>query len=92
VVDSRLLNDVGLEGMADRATTDLSGGQLQRLAIASALAREPAVAALRRIDRSVVLPDTRRETTLGMISQPYGDASDEGDGCEQVCPQLGTAP
>jgi energy-coupling factor transport system ATP-binding protein len=39
----RLLAEVGLAGMADRSTTGLSGGQLQRLAIASALARRPAL-------------------------------------------------
>ena len=37
----RLLADVGLAGLGDRATTGLSGGQLQRLAIAAALARSP---------------------------------------------------
>ena len=36
-----LLADVGLAGLGDRATTGLSGGQLQRLAIAAALARSP---------------------------------------------------
>ena len=36
-----LLATVGLAGTADRATTTLSGGQLQRLAVASALARRP---------------------------------------------------
>ena len=38
-----LLADVGLAGLGDRATTGLSGGQLQRLAIAAALARRPAL-------------------------------------------------
>jgi energy-coupling factor transporter ATP-binding protein EcfA2 len=36
-----LLGLVGLDGMADRETSTLSGGELQRLAIASALARQP---------------------------------------------------
>ncbi len=36
-----LLDRVGLSGMEERETATLSGGQLQRLAIASALAREP---------------------------------------------------
>lgn len=38
-----LLSEVGLAGMGDRDTTGLSGGELQRLAVASALAREPAL-------------------------------------------------
>ncbi|MDR3663867.1 MAG: ABC transporter ATP-binding protein, partial [Mycobacterium sp.] len=37
----RLLDEVGLAGMGDRATGGLSGGELQRLAVAAALAREP---------------------------------------------------
>ena len=37
----RLLARVGLSGLADRETATLSGGELQRLAIASALARGP---------------------------------------------------
>ena len=38
-----LLRSVGLEGFAERETATLSGGELQRLAIASALARRPAL-------------------------------------------------
>ncbi|WP_458316532.1 ABC transporter ATP-binding protein [Mycolicibacterium brisbanense] len=39
----RLLTEVGLDGLADRDTGGLSGGELQRLAVAGALAREPAL-------------------------------------------------
>ncbi|WP_232425887.1 ABC transporter ATP-binding protein [Mycobacterium sp. JS623] len=39
----RLLAEVGLEGFADRDTGGLSGGELQRLAVAAALAREPSL-------------------------------------------------
>lgn len=38
-----LLDEVGLTGMAERDTGGLSGGELQRLAVAGALAREPAL-------------------------------------------------
>jgi tungstate transport system ATP-binding protein len=38
-----LLREVGLEGMADRPAPRLSGGERQRLALARALARDPAV-------------------------------------------------
>jgi energy-coupling factor transporter ATP-binding protein EcfA2 len=38
-----LLASVGLEGFAGRETATLSGGELQRLAIAAALARRPAL-------------------------------------------------
>jgi energy-coupling factor transport system ATP-binding protein len=39
----QLLTEVGLDGLADRDTGGLSGGELQRLAVAGALAREPAL-------------------------------------------------
>lgn len=39
----RLLEEVGLTGFAERDTGGLSGGELQRLAVAAALAREPAL-------------------------------------------------
>ena len=38
-----LLEEVGLDGLAERDTGGLSGGELQRLAVAAALAREPSL-------------------------------------------------
>jgi energy-coupling factor transport system ATP-binding protein len=38
-----LLGEVGLDGLAERDTGGLSGGELQRLAVAAALAREPSL-------------------------------------------------
>lgn len=40
---SQLLAEVGLDGLAERDTGGLSGGELQRLAVAAALAREPSL-------------------------------------------------
>ena len=40
---SKLLAEVGLEGMEDRLPSELSGGQQQRVAIARAIASNPAV-------------------------------------------------
>ncbi len=39
----RLLTEVGLDDLAERDTGGLSGGELQRLAVAAALAREPSL-------------------------------------------------
>lgn len=40
---AQLLTEVGLDGLAERDTGGLSGGELQRLAVAAALAREPSL-------------------------------------------------
>jgi energy-coupling factor transporter ATP-binding protein EcfA2 len=56
----QLLDEVGLDGLADRDTGGLSGGELQRLALAGALAREP----------SLLIAD---EVTT-MVDQPGRDA------------------
>ena len=39
----QLLTEVGLDGLAERDTGGLSGGELQRLAVAAALARQPSL-------------------------------------------------
>lgn len=40
---NKLLREVGLEGFGERDTGSLSGGELQRLALAAAIAREPSL-------------------------------------------------
>ncbi len=62
----RLLSEVGLAGLAERDTGGLSGGELQRLAVAAALAREPA---LLIADEVTAMVDQRgREALLGVLS------------------------
>ena len=63
---SGLLNEVGLAGMEERDTGGLSGGELQRLAVAAALARQPALLVADEITSMV---DQRgRDALLGVLS------------------------
>lgn len=62
-----LLREVGLEGMAEHSTSSLSGGELQRLAVASALARDPALLVADEIT-SMVDPQGRQDL-LGVLSR-----------------------
>ncbi|MBY0443473.1 MAG: DUF2232 domain-containing protein [Mycobacteriaceae bacterium] len=64
---SQLLSEVGLAGFAERDTGSLSGGELQRLALAAALAREPA---LLIADEVTSMVDQRgRDALLGVLSR-----------------------
>jgi energy-coupling factor transporter ATP-binding protein EcfA2 len=62
----RLLAEVGLDGLAERDTGSLSGGELQRLAMAGALAREPALLIADEVTSMV--DHEGREALLGILS------------------------
>lgn len=62
----RLLDEVGLTGMEERDTGGLSGGELQRLAVAAALARQPSMLIA---DEVTSMVDQRgRDGLLGVLS------------------------
>jgi energy-coupling factor transport system ATP-binding protein len=61
-----LLAEVGLDGQADRDTGSLSGGELQRLAVAAALAREPALLIADEVTSMV--DQQGRDALLGVLS------------------------
>jgi energy-coupling factor transport system ATP-binding protein len=62
----RLLAEVGLDGFAARDTGGLSGGELQRLAVAAAMAREPALLIADEVTSMVDQQD--REALLSVLS------------------------
>ncbi|AXN45627.1 Energy-coupling factor transporter ATP-binding protein EcfA2 [Mycobacterium marinum] len=64
-VDQQLA-EVGLEGLAERETGSLSGGELQRLALAAALAREPAILIADEV--TTMVDQQGREALLRVLS------------------------
>jgi energy-coupling factor transport system ATP-binding protein len=63
---ARVLADVGLEGFEQRETAGLSGGELQRLAIAAALLREPSL--LLSDESTAMLDPQARERVLEVLA------------------------
>jgi energy-coupling factor transport system ATP-binding protein len=63
---NRLLGEVGLDGLAERDTGSLSGGELQRLALAAALAREPALLIADEV--TTMVDQQGRDALLGVLS------------------------
>jgi energy-coupling factor transporter ATP-binding protein EcfA2 len=61
-----LLGSVGLAGLANESTESLSGGQLQRLAIATAMARRPAL--LISDESTSMLDSAGRAEVLGILA------------------------
>jgi energy-coupling factor transport system ATP-binding protein len=79
-VDVRaILDRVGLRELADRETSTLSGGELQRLAVAAALAREPAFLIS---DESTAMVDATGRAQLVGIMRTL--ATDDGIGVAHV--------
>jgi energy-coupling factor transporter ATP-binding protein EcfA2 len=62
----RLLSEVGLAALAERDTGSLSGGELQRLALAAALAREPALLIADEV--TTMVDQQGRDSLLGVLS------------------------
>ncbi|WP_218640972.1 ABC transporter ATP-binding protein [Mycobacterium colombiense] len=62
----QLLHEVGLEGLAERDTGSLSGGELQRLALAAALARDPALLIADEV--TTMVDQQGRDALLGVLS------------------------
>jgi energy-coupling factor transporter ATP-binding protein EcfA2 len=62
----RLLGEVGLDALGERDTGSLSGGELQRLALAAALAREPAMLIADEV--TTMVDQEGRDALLGVLS------------------------
>ncbi|WP_019203589.1 ABC transporter ATP-binding protein [Tsukamurella sp. 1534] len=94
-----MLREVGLDGMGDRDTGALSGGEAQRLAVAAALAREPALIVTDEVTTMVdrdgrdavlgLLGGLTRHHDLGLVNITH--YPEEAAGADRVV-DLGAAP
>jgi energy-coupling factor transport system ATP-binding protein len=83
----RLLSEVGLDGMQERDTSGLSGGELQRLALAAAMAREPSLLIADEVTSMVdqqgraalldVLSDLNKRHSTGLVHITHYNAEAE---------------
>ncbi|MEX3654094.1 ATP-binding cassette domain-containing protein [Mycolicibacterium fortuitum] len=98
----RLLAEVGLDGLAERDTGGLSGGELQRLAVAAALARDPSLLIADEVTSMV--DQQGRDTLMNVLSgltdhhdmslvhiTHYNDEADSADRTVQLSGNGGTA-
>ncbi|WP_248492087.1 ATP-binding cassette domain-containing protein [Tsukamurella sp. PLM1] len=93
-----LLAEVGLAGMGHRDTSGLSGGEAQRLAVAAALARRPALVVADEVTTMVdrdgrtellgLLRGLSRDHDLGLVNITH--YPEEADGADRTV-DLGTA-
>lgn len=93
-----ILEEVGLAGFADRDTGGLSGGELQRLAVAAALAREPSLLIADEVTSMVDQPGrTALLQLLGGLRERHRMAlvhithfNNEADSAERIVTLTGT--
>jgi energy-coupling factor transport system ATP-binding protein len=99
---NQLLGEVGLDGLAERDTGGLSGGELQRLAVAAALAREPSLMIADEVTSMVdqqgrdglmsVLSGLTRRHQMSLVHiTHYNDEADAADRTVDLTGSGGTA-
>lgn len=95
-----LLAEVGLDGLAERDTGGLSGGELQRLAVAAALARKPSLLIADEVTSMVdqqgrdglmtMLADLTRRRDMSLVHITH--YNEEAEAAERVVNLTGGSP